>query len=95
MVTWTGEGQTYSWDEILDAFPPKEKEISSSSGESDDPQTEIEWEHIIETAGEGLHGAINKYSVGLKLNGMGWLNQFMVFYCLYKKLVCFLCDKAR
>ncbi len=74
LVTYSGKGTLYTWGEILEAFPPleaDEKEDSKGNIASiADSQTDSEIDKIIESAGPGLHGAINKRLLGDKRDGM-------------------------
>ncbi|RLD02794.1 MAG: hypothetical protein DRI65_14215 [Chloroflexota bacterium] len=72
MVPWEGSGHVYKWDEITAAFPPSEKEIKQGNIASlnTNSQSEVEIENIIMTGSDGLHGAINKYLLGEKNDGV-------------------------
>lgn len=75
MVTYDGGGYIHTWDKILEAFPPLEAdEIEDTKGNvasiADEAQTDDEIDKIIESAGPGLHGAINKRLLGDKRDGV-------------------------
>ena len=73
MVNYSGEGQTYAWADLCEAFPPREStEVQEVTGEAvdGDAQSDKEIMDIIANAKPGLHGAINKFMLGRKRDGM-------------------------
>lgn len=74
MVTYTGSGHLYKWEYIMEAFPPLEHdEVETEKGNIvsiSEAQTDTDIDKIIETAGPGLHGAINKRLLGDKRDGI-------------------------
>lgn len=75
MVEYTGKGKKYSWGEICEAFPPIEAgEVKDEKGNIASIDQEVQSANdlvgIITTAGDGLHGAINKFMLGCKRDGM-------------------------